>query len=104
MPRYCRFLSENSGELGALASATVGDLGWAGRRVLSVSPDTSAFDAMLQMSQQNVSALAVVQDGKLIGALCPVHASVLAHTLHTHTHARWAASLEPFGPAGCFLI
>mmetsp|Transcript_898 Transcript_898/g.2753 ORF Transcript_898/g.2753 Transcript_898/m.2753 type:complete len:391 (-) Transcript_898:1214-2386(-) len=62
-----RFLSERADDLGSLAVATVGSLGWANRAVKSVSPDTAAFDAMLQMSQQKVSALAVVQNGKLMG-------------------------------------
>lgn len=65
----CRFLDEHAGELGALADATVGSLGWADRQVLSVSPDTAAFDAMVYMSEKAVSALAVVHNGRLIGVL-----------------------------------
>lgn len=57
-------------DLGALAEASVADLGFVTGRagVVTVSPDTPALDAMVLMEDRNISAVAVVgADGAIIG-------------------------------------
>ena len=44
------------------------DLGWADRKVVCVTPDTAAIDALVLMAEKNISGVAVVSDsGALIG-------------------------------------
>ena len=38
-----------------------------GRTVWSVSPDQSVYEAMALLSERNVGALPVIQDGRLLG-------------------------------------
>ena len=40
-----------------------------GREVYSVGPDTTVFDALKQMADENIGALMVVEDGQPIGLL-----------------------------------
>lgn len=64
----CRFLHEHKGALGSLASMTAAQLGWAGRPVVSVTPDTCAIDALSLMAEKEVAGIGVVsQNGALIG-------------------------------------
>ncbi|MEQ8354165.1 MAG: CBS domain-containing protein [Kiloniellaceae bacterium] len=44
-------------------------LGQKGRDVLSIHPDDSVLDAIQKMADENVGALLVIEDGKLIGLL-----------------------------------
>jgi len=62
-----RYLYENIGSLGALAHATISDLGWDKRPVLTVPPETAALDALKLMADKNISAIGVERDGCLIG-------------------------------------
>ena len=58
----------NKSDLGAVADQTAEQLGWVGKQVVSVSPETSAIEAMVLMNKQQISALAVVDGvGKIIG-------------------------------------
>ena len=64
----CRFLYEHKSALGALAGMTAGQLGWAGRTVVSVTPDTCAMVALSLMRDHEVAGIGVVsQSGALIG-------------------------------------
>lgn len=63
-----RFVWEHIEDLGPLAQATVKDLGFVTRQVLSVKPETPALDAMVLMEDRSISALAVVNGkGAIIG-------------------------------------
>jgi CBS domain-containing protein len=58
----------NKAALGPLAERTAEQLGWSGRAVVSVSPETSAIEAMHILNSRRISALAVVDGvGKIIG-------------------------------------
>ncbi|GLC35046.1 hypothetical protein PLESTM_000273200 [Pleodorina starrii] len=59
----CRFLEAQLGRLGALAGATVEELGWGGKAVVSCTPETPALEAMRLMVAEGVSSLAVVAAG-----------------------------------------
>lgn len=64
----CRFLYEHRGSLGPLVGRTAKDLGWADRKVVCVTPDTAAIEALALMAEKNISGVAVVSDsGALIG-------------------------------------
>ena len=55
-------------KLGPLGKATVQELGWAQRDVISVPPEMAAIDAMRKMQGAGIGAVAVVSaGGKLIG-------------------------------------
>jgi CBS domain-containing protein len=63
-----RFLYEHKNALGALARMTAGQLGWAGRKVVSVTPDTCAMVALSLMRDREVAGIGVVsQNVALIG-------------------------------------
>ncbi len=63
-----RFLSQHIEELGELGQATVKELGFLGGQVVSVAPDMSAIDALIQMEEGGLSAVAVVDGaGGIIG-------------------------------------
>ena len=40
-----------------------------GRDVIAISPDASVFDAIRLMAEKGIGALAVIQDGRLVGML-----------------------------------
>ena len=40
-----------------------------GRNVSSISPDASVFDALKMMADNNIAALVVLEDGKLVGII-----------------------------------
>jgi CBS domain-containing protein len=40
-----------------------------GRQVISIGPDASVFDAIRLMAENGIGALAVMQDGRLVGML-----------------------------------
>lgn len=64
----CRFLFENKAALGTLASMTAAQLGWAGRPVVSVTPDTCAMVALSLMAEKSIAGVGVVSHtGALIG-------------------------------------
>lgn len=68
LANLCRFLYEHKSALGALAGMTAGQLGWAGRTVVSVTPDTCAMVALSLMRDREVAGIGVVsQSGALIG-------------------------------------
>lgn len=63
-----RFLHEHKSLLGALANMTAQQLGWSGRSVVSVTPDTCAMVACSLMAEKNIAGIGVVsQSGALIG-------------------------------------
>ena len=63
-----RFLFEHKAALGALAGMTAAQLGWSGRPVVSVTPDTCAMVALSLMADKAIAGLGVVsQTGALIG-------------------------------------
>lgn len=62
-----RFLLDHIDACGAVATATVEELGWVGREVKTVSPETPALDALKIMADLHVSGLGVEREGKLIG-------------------------------------
>ena len=63
-----RFLHEHKSLLGALANMTAQQLGWSGRPVVSVTPDTCAMVACSLMAEKNIAGIGVVsQSGALIG-------------------------------------
>ena len=64
----CRFLFEHKAALGALAGMTAAQLGWSGRPVVSVTPDTCAMVALWLMADKAIAGIGVVsQSGALIG-------------------------------------
>jgi len=64
----CRFLAMHADKLGPLGKATVQELGWAQRDIISVPPEMAAIDAMRKMQGAGIGAVAVVSaGGKLIG-------------------------------------
>ncbi|CAL5228776.1 g11966 [Coccomyxa viridis] len=82
-----RFLFEHKAELGALAGMTAAQLGWSGRPVVSVTPDTCAMVALSLMADKAIAGLGVVsQTGALIGnfsysdlrTMCADHFSTMA--------------------------
>jgi CBS domain-containing protein len=40
-----------------------------GRKVFSISPDASVFDALKMMADNNIASLVVLEDGKLVGII-----------------------------------
>ncbi|GIL82346.1 hypothetical protein Vretimale_11815 [Volvox reticuliferus] len=56
----CRFLAAHVDRLGDLAEATVSELGWDCKPVVSCTPETPALEAMRLMVSEGVSSLAVV--------------------------------------------
>ncbi|GLI70781.1 hypothetical protein VaNZ11_015816 [Volvox africanus] len=56
----CRFLAAHVDRLGKLAEATVSELGWDCKPVVSCTPETPALEAMRLMVSEGVSSLAVV--------------------------------------------
>ncbi|GIL60207.1 hypothetical protein Vafri_14809 [Volvox africanus] len=56
----CRFLAAHVDRLGPLAEATVSELGWDCKPVVSCTPETPALEAMRLMVSEGVSSLAVV--------------------------------------------
>ncbi|CAK0782562.1 hypothetical protein CVIRNUC_005774 [Coccomyxa viridis] len=82
-----RFLHEHKSLLGALANMTAQQLGWSGRSVVSVTPDTCAMVACSLMAEKNIAGIGVVsQSGALIGnfsysdlrTMCADHFSTMA--------------------------
>ena len=58
----------NADKLGPLGTATVQQLGWSQRDIISVPPEMAAIDAMRKMQGAGIGAVAVVSaGGKLIG-------------------------------------
>ncbi|EFJ40899.1 hypothetical protein VOLCADRAFT_107937 [Volvox carteri f. nagariensis] len=56
----CRFLAARLHVLGPLGAATVAELGWGSKQVVSCTPETPALEAMRMMVEEGVSSLAVV--------------------------------------------
>jgi 5'-AMP-activated protein kinase regulatory gamma subunit len=64
-----KFLSLNRAQLGRLAKRTAASLGWCPKRVVAVTPEVAAIEAMALMNEKRVSAVAVVDapGGRIIG-------------------------------------
>lgn len=65
-----KYLFQHIKDIGILADTTVADLGFVSGhdRVVCVRPETPALDAMVLMSERDISAIAVVNnDGSIIG-------------------------------------
>jgi len=62
-----KFLLDNIGECGPIATATVEELGWVGRKVITVAPEVPALDALKIMADSKISAVGIERDGCLIG-------------------------------------